>query len=372
MSLKVKNICRTNDMIPDLDSKNIKTICVYCWGLLGDVFVRVPVIEALKQKFPDSRITVVVDSYSRKVIDNHPDIDSILIYDRKKKPRFKYLINSIKGILYLRRKKFDLSINLYSGGTSALITRLTNARIRIGFNHTKKLRKANNVLVEHPSICQNATKVLAELLIPLEINKEQVRSGSSYYCLPKYQKKAKILLNDKNVKYIGLNLGASTPDKIWSVQNIVTLLTEIAKDYNIVPVVFENPGQEYLAHEFNSLYKVYGKSIMLTGFKFPEEAAVLEKCDILITGDTGLMHLGSGVKTPLFAFFLVTRPEPVMPEDCPFHACMIESKDGIDNIGWAECGWTMLENNISVEFALNNFRNFVINELGWSEVTDTV
>jgi len=367
MGLKVENISQTNEPLPDLNSKNIRMICVYCWGLLGDVFVRVPVIEALKKKFPDSRITVVVDSYSKKVIDNHPDIDDILIYNRKKKPRLRYLSNSIKSIIYLRRKKFDLSINLYSGGASALITRLTNARIRIGFSHTKKLRKANNVFVEHPSVCQNATKVLAELLIPLGINKEQVRSGTNYYCLPEHQEKAKNLLNDTDVKYIAVNLGASTPDKIWPVQNVVALLAEIGKDYRIVPVVFENPGQEYLAHEFNSLYKAHGTSIMLTGFKFPAEAAVLEQCDVLITGDTGLMHLGSGVKTPLFAFFLVTRPEPVMPEDYPFHACMIENKEGIDNFGWSDCGWSMLCDEIPVELAVSEFRHFVTNRLGWSE-----
>ncbi len=367
MDVKTENNCHTNETVPDLSPESIRKICVYCWGLLGDVFVRIPVIEALKKNFPDSSITVVVDSYSHKVIENHPDIDDILIYGRKKRPLLKYLINSLRSILYLRRKKFDLSINLYSGGASAFVTRLTNARVRIGFSHSKKLRKVNNVPVEHPSICQNATKVLAELLMPLGINKEQVRSGSSYYCLPKYQEKAKILLNDNNVKYVAVNLGASSSDKIWPVQNVVALLAEIGKEYSIVPVVFENPGQEYLAHEFKSFYKAHGKSILLTGFKFPEEAAVLEKCDVLISGDTGLMHLGSAVKTPIFSFFLVTRPEPVMPDDCPFHACMIDIKDAIDEFGWGECGWSMLSNDIPVEFAVNEFRDFVKNELGWSE-----
>ncbi len=367
MDVKTENTCDTNRTVPDLRSENMREICVYCWGLLGDVFVRVPIIEALKKHFPESSITVVVDSYSYKVIETHPDVDDILIYDRKKRPLLKYVINSLASIIYLRRKKFDLSINLYSGGASAFITRLTNARVRIGFSHTKKLRKANNVLVEHPSICQNATKVLAELLIPLGISKEQVRSGTSYYCLPEYQEKAKSLLGDNNVRYVAVNLGASTSDKRWPVRNVVALLAEVGKEYSIVPVVFENPGQEYLAHEFKSLYEGHGKSILLSGFKFPEEAAVLEKCDVLISGDTGLMHLGSAVKTPVFAFFLVTRPEPVRPDDCPFHACMIETEDAMDEFGWRKCGWSMPGNEISVDFAVNEFRGFVKNKLGWSE-----
>jgi len=48
----------------------------------------------------------------------------------------------------------------------------------------------------------------------------------------------------------------------------------------------------------------------------------------------GLMHLGSVVKTPIFAFFLVTRPEPVKPDDWLFHACMNEIEGSNDEFGW--------------------------------------
>ncbi|VAX10272.1 hypothetical protein MNBD_GAMMA25-46 [hydrothermal vent metagenome] len=349
----------------DLAVEKFDDICVYCWGLLGDVFTRVPIIEALREKYPDSKITVVVDAYSRKVIEHHPAIDHIIVFDRNKKSLLRYVFKAIKSVLYLRSKKFDLSINLYSGGASAFITRLTNARIRIAFNHTKKLRQANNVLVRHPSICQNATKVLAELLTPLAIKTEQVRIGSSYFCQAKDRSKAKTLLQNEQVKYIAVNLGASTEDKIWPIRNVVALLLELAKRHAIVPVVFENPGQEYLAHEFNALYKAHGRSIQLSGFAFPEEAAVLEQCDLLISADTGLMHLGSAVKTPIFAFFLVTRPEPVTPEDCLFHACMLELEDSNDDFSWGDCGWSMLNKDIPVEFAVTELKKFVENKLGW-------
>lgn len=352
---------------PDLTPENIKSVCFYCWGLLGDVFTRVPIIEAVKKAYPAASITVVVDSYSRKVIETHPDCDEILVYDRKKKSLLRYLINSFKSLIYLRRKKYDVSINLYSGGASAFITRLTNARIRIGFSHTEKLRRANNILVEHPDICQNATKALAELLIPLGIEKEKVRSGTSYYCTSENKEKAKRLLNDNNVRYVAVNLGASTEDKMWPVQNFVELLMDAAKTYKVVPVVFENPGQEYLAHKFERLYQSHGEYMLLTGFKFREEAAVLEQCDVLVTSDTGLLHLSSGVKTPIFAFFLSTRPEPVKPEDCPFHACMIETEEDGVPFGWDKCGWSMVRSEIPVAYAAAGFNNFVFQELGWSE-----
>ena len=350
----------------DITSEKVQSICVFCWGLLGDVFVRVPIIEALKKKFPESSITVVVDSYSKKVIDSHPDINEIVIYNRNKKPLFKYIVESIKACILLRNKNFDLSVNLYSGGTSALVTRIINARLRLSFSHTEKLRKANNILVAHPSLCQHATKVLAGLLVPLGIKPEAVVSGTRYHCLRENQLKAEKLLKKREVKYIGVNLGASTFDKVWPVKNVVDLLVSVSKEYKIIPVVFENPGQEFLAHEFHTLYKEHGEVIILTGYRFPQEAAVLERCDLLITGDTGLMHLGVGVGVPIFSFFLVTRPEPVVPDDYPMHVCMIEDKDGIDDFGWGECGWSMLCNEIPVEYAINEFNIFVQKTLKWS------
>jgi ADP-heptose:LPS heptosyltransferase len=54
---------------------------------------------------------------------------------------------------------------------------------------------------------------------------------------------------------------------------------------------------------------------------FDREAAVMELSEAVITGDTSLMHLASGVKRPILALFLATSPDAVAPEDCPFVAC---------------------------------------------------
>ena len=60
------------------DSTSINKICILSWGLIGDVFIRVPVIEAIKQRFPLASIDVVVDPASVGVLQNHPAINRVI------------------------------------------------------------------------------------------------------------------------------------------------------------------------------------------------------------------------------------------------------------------------------------------------------
>lgn len=77
---------------------DVRNICVLCWGLKGDVFVRIPTIEALKKRFPDADITVVVDPFSHEMLANHPDCLKLMVYNRHKRPLLGYPRSSLKNI----------------------------------------------------------------------------------------------------------------------------------------------------------------------------------------------------------------------------------------------------------------------------------
>ena len=77
------------------------------WGLKGDLFIRIPPIEALKERFPQARITVVVDPGNVIVLENHPDVNQIFASGRKKTPIYQYVVNTISNTLALRRQHFD-------------------------------------------------------------------------------------------------------------------------------------------------------------------------------------------------------------------------------------------------------------------------
>ena len=339
--------------------ESIKTVCVICWGLLGDVLIRVPVIEALKRKLPDARITAVVDPYSMPALDNHPHCEELFVYSRKKKPLYRYLAAAIRNLVNLRRRRFDLSVNLYGGGASPIVAKIINARIRLGFDHTPRLRWSNTISVKKPTFCQHWSRALGTMLLPLGIRPSDIRRGTSYHCRPQDRQQAADLLGSPNARYVAVNLGAGDPKKTWPVEHFVDLLRSLCREFDCTPVVICNPGQEHLSEQFAAQFPA-GEIVRLDRLPIPLVAAVLEKCSLIVTGDTGLMHLSFGVKIPVFGLFLHTHPDMVTPEDVVFHACLQQLPNEKD-----DCGWPRVGANLTAADAYPELARFVRNRLQW-------
>ncbi len=328
----------------------VHSACFLCWGLIGDVFVRVAILEAFKHAYPQTRITVVVDPQGKAVLDNHPDVSEVYVLSRKKKPRLEYLVNVFKGIRYLRKQHFDLSINLYSGGSSPLLSRLIHARVRLGFDHTAALRRANNLLVKHPSMCKHWTKQLGLILDPLGIPASAVRQGTSFYCdQASIGFAEKQFANDEH-QYVAVNLGARIAEKRWALEQFVALAAAIYDKHQLCPLVLTNPGMEELASEFCQQYQQHGHVRQLPLLPLNQVAAAMRHAQYVITGDTSIMHLSFGLKLPTLVLFTYTRPEIVAPIDCLHQDCFLANPAVSD-----ECGNPMGNPDIPLSMALEKF-----------------
>ncbi len=335
-----------------LDSTSINKICILSWGLIGDVFIRVPVIEAVKQRFPDALIDVVVDPSSVGVLLNHPAIYRVIPYSRKKKPRLHYLFNSLRNLSILRGNAYDLCINLYCGGSSPVISRLSGARYRLSYNHTKALRWANNLQVETPSFCGNWVVALAKMLEPLGIESQLVRRGTSFYCTDVAEQKAAQLLDGVQRPLIGLNLGAGPEIKRWPIRAFLEMAERLCKEYAVQFVLFTNPGMEQLAEEFSDKFQAAEKLQTLPVLSLDEVGAVMQHCAVMITGDTSLMHMSFGLKRPTLVLFTSTRPEVVEPEDCLHADCFVEDPTQTDACGNALGSKDIPVNEVCEKFAM--------------------
>lgn len=335
---------------PD-ELQHINKIGVLCWGLIGDVFMRAPLIEAVKKRFPHAELTAIVDPVGKDALLNHPDCDHVWILSRNKKPFYKYVKDIIRNVILLRHEHFDLFINLYSGGSSPMISRLINGRIRLGFDHTRALRRSNNLLVNTPSFCQPWTKALGEKLRPLGIQDSEISRSSSFFITNAALKVAEKLLPEKK-NYVAINLGAGKEVKRWPVERYVGLAKMIHQEFGLQPVVFTNPGMESLVDEFETQH---GEGcIKLPLLTLDQIGAVLKRCKVFVTGDTSLMHLGFGVKVPNLVIFTDTRPEIVEPEDCIHIPCFIED---IKNIN--ACGKPSGTVNIPANYAFECFKDLI-------------
>lgn len=315
-------------------NEKLNKICLIFLGLKGDLLLRMPLIDAIKEKLPEALISVLVDKNNVDVVENHPDIDQVITLDRSKISRYNYIKNNLKTLSELRKNKFDAIINFYCGGSSNFLVRAANPKYRIGFSHTRASRLANNVLVEAPHLPdEHWILYLAHLLKPLGIEPASVRKGSSFYVNNEGKQFAEHLLPDyKEKKYVVMNLGTGVAHKCWPVKSYVELSVKLYETQGIIPVVFTNPGMEYLTDDFISDIgdKVPVIRVPLTSIN--NLAAIMEKSYAVITGDTSLMHLAFALKKTTLAIFLETDPVWVSPVADWYKACDLRGKESKENI----------------------------------------
>ncbi len=329
----------------ELDS--VHNICILCWGRIGDVFFRIPLIEAVKCKYKNANIYVVVDPCAYEILENHPDIFKIMVVNRAKKPKFTYIKGLYRASKKLRHSHIDLCINLYSGGSSPFFSRIINARIRLGFDHSKALRKHNTLLAEYPGFCKHWTYCLGLMLKPIGIDVTAIRMGSSFYPAQVALDNAEKIIK-KNNYYVVFNLGTGATDKNWPVKSYVKLAQLIYLEFNMIPIVLTNPDMPELAYEF---IKSNQNSILLPVLSFNDLAGILIKSGILISGDTSVMHLAIAVKVPNLVLFTKTRPEIVKPGDCIHEPCFIEDKNSLNTCNTYDGTY-----NIPVDYAFECFK----------------
>ena len=119
--------------------RDINRILVIKLRHIGDVLLTVPVFRALRENFPDARITALVNSGTEGVIEGNPSIDEILTFNRGIK-RLPYIDRRLKEIDFLnsiRKKDFDMTVDLTGGDRASIISFISGARYRLGWSSKK-------------------------------------------------------------------------------------------------------------------------------------------------------------------------------------------------------------------------------------------
>ncbi len=119
-----------------LNFRNIKKILVIKLRHIGDVLLTVPVFRALRENFPDAHISALVNSGTEEVLSGNPLINEIIIFDRniKKISSPQKYIKEVSFMKTIRRKGFDMVVDLTSSDRAAMISFFSGARYRIAYD----------------------------------------------------------------------------------------------------------------------------------------------------------------------------------------------------------------------------------------------
>lgn len=134
---------------PDL--KSIKRILVIKMRHHGDVLLTSPLFSCLKNRLPSAEIDAMIYKDTYPMLEGHPAISEYFLYDRnwKKLPLIKRLSREASLLIAIRRKEYDMVINLTEGDRGAIAAFVSGSRFRVGFDPGSKGFKGKKKIYTH-------------------------------------------------------------------------------------------------------------------------------------------------------------------------------------------------------------------------------
>ena len=281
-------------------STGINNILIIKPGAIGDVLQLTPVIRALKSKHPAAEITLLVGSAVTAELFRYNDaVSGTIVYD--KRGAHKSFMSFIRLWKQLRAAKFDLVINFQRSNFRTWLLASAAFPCRILVYHKARDRTVHAVV--------NYLETLAPLGISSTDLELELSPG------PEAKAFAGNLLSAfkaSNRPLIALNPGASHPIKQWGTDQFAALADILSKELSaniiIVGGLDDIPLSEEIAQHTSS------RPLLLAGkLDLLQLGAVLEQCDILVSGDTGPMHVATAVGTRVAGLFGSTDPARTGP-----------------------------------------------------------
>jgi len=273
---------------------------------LGDLILTTPFLAALRQAAPGAQITYLVDAKLAEVVKYNPNLDAIITIDKKGKD------NNLKALLamsrYLSEKHYDVLINLHPNERCSFIAAMTKVPRRVGASHFLFRSFFQPYLKLNRSM--HAADMYLDVLARLGV-KNLSNHGLEVYPGEEHKKKAAAFWQEKGVKtedkVIGFNIGSAVITKRWAPERFALVADTLADEgYKIV--FFGGTMDTARVQEAAQLMRT--KPLLATGkFSLGDLAAAMSRCSLIITNDSGPMHVAISQKVPIVAMYGPSHPD---------------------------------------------------------------
>lgn len=327
----------------------MKEIAVLAIARYGDMIQSTPLLRSLRHAWPDARITYIAEDrfsgilpmirgYDRKILLNKKDIVWDILTHDDPLVAYRKMDDFVRNI---ERDRYDMVINLACTKFSAHLTSLMPSGSVSGFTANSEGRRKINTLwgfYVFSWFSDNARRYnrinLVDVFTGLggvmpdgrRVELFETDAGRSFA--------EEFLAEEKTggTRLVGLQLGASEPNRCWPAENFALLSDMLQRDLGVRTIMFGSPGEKHLAEQAMAHMKIpaidaVGKTDLEGLF------SLVKRCSALVSNDTGTMHFAAAAGVPAVmlcigpAFFSGTGPygaghlalQPDIPcSPCPY------------------------------------------------------
>lgn len=273
----------------------------------GDVLLTTAYFEALKNKFPNSKLYYLVKEPYHKIILDHPHIEEIIT--TKNFTGLRYFIERIKLISKIRNEKFDLIIDQQNKPSTKQIILFSGAKYKVGYEHSRfdfvyNIKSTRNHIKRYSPIMR------FDILEKLGINYEKF--DLFFYVDKLSEDTISKWLEFKNINdFIVISPGSPVIRKMWSLLRYAELTDLIQKELSIKVVFAWGPNEEDMIQKITKMMNT--EAIVGPPTNLQQLGALIKKSKLLICNDGGVNHLSAAIRTPTLAIFGPTSSEVWSP-----------------------------------------------------------
>jgi 3-deoxy-D-manno-octulosonic-acid transferase/heptosyltransferase-1 len=283
---------------------------------IGDVVHTLPVLPAIINKLPKAEIDWLVEEEASELITNHPLLNKVIIFYRKywlKNLSPLKIFQTFKEVKefynHLRKERYDLVIDFQGLFKSGILTFITKGKRKLGYDKTRELSHIFlNEKIPVYNIENHAVKRYLNLLRPLDI--EIKKPEFLLPCLNGAEIYVDELFSEAGINLqkpiITISPGTKWESKTWTIEKISLLADRLIK-YGLQVIFTGSKNDISLVEIIISLMEE--KPVNLCGKTTLKNLIVIfKKSDLVLTVDSGSMHIAAATQTPLVVLFGPTSP----------------------------------------------------------------
>ncbi len=322
---------------------------------LGDVILLLPALGLLKAAFPNARLTFLTGHRCAAIAELCPHIDEVIALNRVAM-RDGSVVNAVgemfKLVRDIRGRRFDLVVDFHSFRETNLLTWLSGAPVRLGLKRFKG--PYLGFCFNRPPVLEDKSLHVAEMFQTVVEEVPQMEPSPGHrppsstgrgIVIPDHLRKwaGRVLPNEP---HLALYVDAPVPERVWPPERFAEVADFAIEKLGAVVVVLSGKEGTRLADRLQEASRNRAQIYRFTDLTIPQLAALIGSSRLLVSNDTGPMHIGPAVAVRTLGLFSVGYPEhyrPIGSADQFLRANQIEEIKVRDVIGAVDQMWTIAD-----------------------------
>ena len=286
-------------------------LCILMLSALGDAVHVLPVVNALKRAWPGTRITWVVQPIAFRLMRDHPAVDRFVVFHRRRGiGAWRSFRDTARE---LRDRRFDLLLALQVYAKAGVLTALSRADVKLGFDRARARDLNWLVTTERirPHPVQHVQDQYFEFIEHLGVDPEPVEWRVPISEEDRAAQRA--FFDGLDRPACALVVGTSKPEKNWTPDGYARVMDALESDFGLRPVIVGGPSAVERAMADAILARTGARVIDALGDDLRRLVWTLDGASLVISPDTGPFHLARALDTPVVGLYGYTNPKRYGP-----------------------------------------------------------